>query len=101
MKEKFPYESFPWRLEYKDQSTICYFECEEHTQKYIDRYGLKSKDISVENRDGKSLISRKKHKRSIQSSTSSDRNGSSGSSKGRTTRVDSTTNTAGNSRKKK
>lgn len=101
MKEKFPYESFPWRLEYKDQSTICYFECEEHIQKYIDRYGLKPKDISVENRDGKSLISRKKHKRSIQSSTSSDRNGSSGSVLKRNTSMDSTGNTSGNSRKKK
>ena len=62
---KFPYESFPWRLGYKDKSTICYFECEYHIQKYIDRYRLKPKDITVENRDGKSLISSKKHKRSI------------------------------------
>jgi hypothetical protein len=98
---KFPYELFPWRLEYKDKSTICYFECEEHLQKYIDRYRLKSKDISVENRDGKSLISSKKHKRSIQSSTSSHRNGSAGASKGRTTRVDSVGDTDSTPKRKR
>lgn len=98
---KFPYELFPWRLEYKDKSVICYFECEEHLQKYIDRYRLNPKNISVENRDGKSTISSKKHKGSIQSSTSSHRNGSAGAIRKRNTSMDSTGNSSGNSRKKK
>ena len=47
----FPYETFPWRLEVnKDYHnvkgialTVCHFECEEHLQKYLDRYKLKKR----------------------------------------------------------
>ena len=35
--------------------TVCHFECEEHLQKYLDRYKLKPKDYNVLNRYGKSL----------------------------------------------
>ena len=35
--------------------TVCHFECEEHLQKYLDRYKLKPKDYKVSNRYGKSL----------------------------------------------
>ena len=69
----FPHQTFPWRLEVnKDHHnvkgialTVCHFECEEHLQKYIDRYKLKSRDYKVSNRDGKSLKSSKKHKASV------------------------------------
>jgi hypothetical protein len=69
----FPYETFPWRLEVnKDHHnvkgialTVCHFECEEHLQKYLDRYKLKPKDYEVTNRDGKSLKSSKKHKTNV------------------------------------
>jgi hypothetical protein len=45
-KEKFPYDSFPYRLEHQEGKTkkICYFECEEHLNKYISRYKLKKKE---------------------------------------------------------
>lgn len=36
--EWFPYEMFPIRLENKTEKRICHFQCEEHAQKYIDRY---------------------------------------------------------------
>ena len=45
--------------------TVCHFECEEHLQKYLDRYKLKSKDYQVSNRDGKSLKSSQKHKTNV------------------------------------
>ena len=69
----FPYHTFPWRLEVnKDHHnvkgialTVCHFECEEHLQKYLDRYKLKPKDYKVSNRDGKSLKSSKKHKTNV------------------------------------
>lgn len=37
---QFPYEGFPYRLEYTDgkEERICWFTCEEHLQKYIERY---------------------------------------------------------------
>jgi hypothetical protein len=36
----FPYEGFPYRLEYTDgkEEKICWFTCEDHLKKYIDRY---------------------------------------------------------------
>ena len=66
----FPYKTFPWRLEVNKDChnvkgialTVCHFECEEHLQKYLDRYKLRPRDYKVSNRDGKSLKSSKKHK---------------------------------------
>ncbi len=36
----FPYEGFPYRLEHTDkgESKVCWFSCEDHLKKYIDRY---------------------------------------------------------------
>ena len=36
----FPYDGFPYRLEHKDgsENKTCWFSCEEHLQKYIDRH---------------------------------------------------------------
>ena len=69
----FPYQTFPWRLEVNKDChnvkgialTVCHFECEEHLQKYLDRYKLRPKDYKVSNRDGKSLKSSKKHKTNV------------------------------------
>ena len=105
----FPYESFPWRLEVNKDChnikgialTVCHFECEEHLQKYLNRYRLKPKDYKVTNRDGKSLKSSKEHKRSVESSTRKKSDRSSGSSKRRTTRMDSTRNTSSSTKRKK
>jgi len=105
----FPFEKFPWRLEVnKDYHnikgialTVCHFECEEHLQKYIDRYKLKAKDYKVSNRDGKSLKSSKEHKRSVEQKPKSKTNRGSGTSKERTTSLDSTRNTASTAKRKK
>ena len=105
----FPYETFPWRLEVnKDHHnvkgialTVCHFECEEHLQKYLDRYKLKPKDYEVKNRDGKSLKSSKKHKTNVSKRSKKSNNGSTSTVRKRKSSVDSTRNTAGNSRSKK
>ena len=36
----FPYEGFPYRLEYTDgkDERVCWFMCEEHLQKHIERH---------------------------------------------------------------
>ena len=41
-EEMFPYESFVYRLEYKDgtEHRVCHFQCEEHRTKHIERYKL-------------------------------------------------------------
>ena len=106
---KFPYDTFPWRLEVnKDHHnvkgialTVCHFECEEHLQKYLDKYRLKPKDYQVSNRDGKSLKSSQKHKRNVQSSTRKSSDRSTSAVRKRKSSVDSTRNTISNAKRKK
>ena len=102
----FPYETFPWRLEVnKDYHnikgialTVCHFECEEHLQKYLDRYKLRSKDYNVSNRDGKSLKSSKKHKTNVPKRSGSGDNRSTGTISRRKSSVDSVGNPTGNAK---
>lgn len=106
---RFPYETFPWRLEVNKDChnvkgialTVCHFQCEEHLQKYLDRYKLKPKDYQVLNRDGKSLKSSQKHKTKLRSSTRKGSDGSTSTSKRRTSRVDSVRNTTGTAKSKR
>ena len=106
---KFPYETFPWRLEVNKDChnvkgialTVCHFQCEEHLQKYLDRYKLKPKDYQVLNRNGKSLKSSKKHKRNVQSSTGKSGDGSASTVRKRKSSMDSVRNTSGNTKRKK
>lgn len=102
----FPYQTFPWRLEVnKDHHnvkgialTVCHFECEEHLQKYLDRYKLKPKDYKVSNRDGKSLKSSKKHKTNIPKRSGNGDNRSTSSVRKRKSSVDSSGNTSSNAK---
>ena len=102
----FPYHTFPWRLEVnKDHHnvkgialTVCHFECEEHWQKYMDRYKLKPKDYQVSNRDGKSLKSSKKHKKNVSKRSGGSNNGSSGSVRKRKSSMDSVGDTVSNAK---
>ena len=36
--ELFPHSTFPYRLEDKTDNKVCYFQCEDHAVKYINRY---------------------------------------------------------------
>ena len=102
----FPYHTFPWRLEVnKDHHnvkgivlTVCHFECEEHLQKYLDRYKLKPEDYQVSNRDGKSLKSSKKHKKNLSKRSGGSNNGSSGTVRKRKSSMDSVRNTISNAK---
>jgi hypothetical protein len=49
----FPYETFGFRLEHKDDGKVCWFSCQEHLDKYIQRSQLNSKQIKVDYRDYK------------------------------------------------
>ena len=105
----FPYVTFPWRLEVNKDChnvkgialTVCHFECEEHLQKYLDRYKLRPRDYKVSNRDGKSLKSSKKHKANVQQTTRKSSNGGASAVRRRKSSVDSPRNTSGNSKRKK
>ena len=102
----FPYQTFPWRLEVnKDHHnvkgialTVCHFECEEHLQKYLDRYKLKPKDYQVSNRDGKSLKSSKKHKTNVSKRSGNGDNRSTSTIRKRKSSMDSVGNTVSNAK---
>ena len=105
----FPYHTFPWRLEVnKDHHnvkgialTVCHFECEEHLQKYLDRYKLKPKDYKVSNRDGKSLKSSKKHKTNVSKRSGNGDHRSTGSVRKRKSSMDSVRDTVSSTKRKK
>jgi len=101
--ELFPYEKFGFRLEFgeKKNSTICWFECEEHLQKYMERYKLDSKTIKIDYRDGKPTESSKKHKRSVEQKPKPKSNGGTSSVRKRKPRVDTSRNTTRTPKSKK
>jgi hypothetical protein len=47
---KFPYETFPYRLEHKEGTgkKICWFQHESHATKYIERHKLQKKEYTLE-----------------------------------------------------
>jgi hypothetical protein len=48
-KPDFPHPGFPYRLEHKEgkDNKICFFQCEEHMNKYLQRTKIKKKDYKV------------------------------------------------------
>ena len=101
--ELFPYDKFGFRLEFgeKKNTTVCWFECQEHLDKYLERYRLDKRTIKIDYRDGEPVDTSKKRKRSAEQKPKPKGKGSSSTSKGRTTRVDSTRNTTGTTKRKK
>jgi hypothetical protein len=99
----FPYETFTIRLEFgeKKNTTICHFQCQEHLDKYLERYKLDKRTIKIDYRDGQPTKPSEKGKRSVEQKSEPKSKGSSGSSKGRTTRLDSPRNTTGTTKRKK
>jgi hypothetical protein len=99
----FPYEKFGFRLEFgeKKNPTICWFECQEHLDKYLERYKLDKRTIKIDYRDEKPTEPNKKHKRSVEQKPKPKSNGSAGSVRKRKSSVDSTRNTSRTTKRKK
>jgi len=100
--ELFPYDKFAFRLEFGEgkNATICWFECQEHLDKYLERYKLDKRTIKIDYRDEPVVVS-KKHKRSVVQKPKPKGNGSAGTNKGRKPSVDSTRNTTRTPKSKK
>jgi len=49
-RPKFPYPTFPFRVEHKDgnDKKICWFQTEDHANKYLTRSNLKSNEYKLE-----------------------------------------------------
>ena len=75
----FPHENHPYRLEFGDSKkniTICWFECEEHLEKYITRYKLNKRTIKIQYRDEQSTQPSKTNKTKVRQTTTKSSNGS-------------------------
>ena len=101
--ELFPYENHPYRLEFgeKKNPTVCFFSCEQHLDKYLERYKLDKKTLKIDYRDGKPVDTSEKRKRSVEQKPKPKSKGSSSTSKGRTSRVDPPPNTSRSTKRKK
>ena len=99
--ELFPYESFGVRLEHLNEKRICWFKDDYELQKYLERYKLDKRTIKLDYRDGEPVDTSKKRKRSVEQKPKPKGKGSSGTSKGRTTRVDSVKHTPSTTKRKK
>lgn len=87
----FPYLSFPIRLEFglKKDNTICFFQCEEHLQSYLNRYKLDRKTIKIDYRDEQSTKPSKTNKKKLQSTTKKNGDRSGGGNRRSTKDLDS------------
>lgn len=89
---RFPYEKFAIRLEFgeKKNTTICWFECQEHLDKYLIRYKLDKRTIKLDYRDGEPVKSNKKQQNNVEQRTRKTSSGGSSRSGGSTKKLDST-----------
>jgi hypothetical protein len=48
-QDLFPHTGFPVRLEYQDgkEHRICWFQCQNHLDKHLTRYSIKTKDATI------------------------------------------------------
>ena len=76
----YPHQNHPYRLEFGDKKnlTICFFECEQHLKKYIERHHLKAKEITIQYRDEKPPKISKTNKKKLQQTVETDDSGSGG-----------------------
>jgi hypothetical protein len=90
--ELFPYEKFGYRLEFgeKKNTTVCWFECQEHLDKYLERYKLDKRTTRIDYRDGEPVKSNKKQQNSVEQRTRKTSSGGSSRSRGSTKKLDST-----------
>jgi len=58
----FPYETFGFRLEHTDDGKVCWFSCQEHLSKYIERHKLKPREVKLDYKNCKPIEKTKPNK---------------------------------------
>jgi len=98
----FPYEKFGYRLEFgeKKNITVCWFECQEHLDKYLERYKLDKRTLKIDCRD-EPIEPSKKHKRSVEQNSKPKSDGGIGTVRKRKSSMDSSRNTTRTPKSKK
>jgi len=98
----FPHPNHPFRLEFgeKKNITICWFECEEHLQKYLIRSKLDKRTVKINYRDEPPVTS-KTNKRSVEPKSKPKGDGSPSPIRKRKSSVDTSGNTTRTTKRKK
>ncbi len=96
----FPYDSFPVRLEQKNENRVCWFKDDYDLQKHLNRYKLDKRTIKIDYRD-KPTVTSKKNKRSVEQKSKSKSDGSVSTVPKRKPKLDPTRNPSSNSKRKK
>ena len=101
--ELFPYDKFGFRLEFgeKKNTTVCWFECQEHLDKYLERYRLDKRTIKIDYRDGEPVVVSKRNTRSVEQKSEPKSDRSTSTVRKRKSSVDSTRNTTRTPKSKK
>ena len=98
----FPYGKFGFRLEFgeKKNTTVCWFECSEHLDKYLERYKLDKRTLKIDYRDGKPVESSEKQQNNVQKRSRKTSDRSSGGSTRSTKKLDSAGTVSGSNKPK-
>jgi hypothetical protein len=101
--ELFPYDKFGFRLEFGEgkNTTICWFECQEHLDKHLERYKLDKRTIKIDYRDEKPIKPSKKHKGSMEPKSKTKSDGGASSVRKRKSSVDPVKHTTRTPKSKK
>jgi len=92
--ELFPYDKFGFRLEFgeKKNTTVCYFSCQEHLDKYLERYKLDKRTLKIDYRD-KPPVTSKTNKRGVEQKSKPKSNRSASPVRKRKSSMDTSRNT--------
>lgn len=89
----FPYSTMPFRLEHDDSqkgTVTCFFQCQEHLDKYIERYKINRKKCVILNANDESFKSSSTDKNPVRQRTRKTDTGSPSPTRGRPKKLDST-----------
>lgn len=89
----FPYPTMPFRLEHDDSQkgkVVCFFQCTEHLDKYLDRYKINPKKCVILNIDDEPSEPSKTNQKPVRSRVGKNDTGSANSTGGRPKKLDST-----------
>jgi len=100
--ELFPYDKFGFRLEFgeKKNTTVCYFSCQEHLDKYLERCKLDKRTLKIDYRD-EPLVTSKTNKRGVEQKSKPKSNRSASPVRKRKSSMDTSGNTTRSTKSKK
>lgn len=89
----FPYSTMPFRLQHEDKqkgTVVCFFQCEEHMDKYLERYDINRKKCVILNANDQPTQPSQTDEKPVRPRVRKDDTGSTNPVRGRPKKLDST-----------